>query len=93
MKWLRGKLWCRMLAVGSIAVLVGVVGCTKRPNEEELAKLEEQKAAARSAEQKLSELKQERRQLENTLEDKKAELAEHERERDDLKEKMEEHEE
>jgi len=77
----------RYLAIGSIAALC-VVGCTKKPSEEELAKLEEAKAAAESAERKLAELRSERMDLESQLQAKESELQNHEAERDELKEKM-----
>ncbi len=78
----------RLLAVGSVVALCGVGGCTKRPSEEELAKLEETRAAADAAERKLSELRSERMQLESLLQEKQAELRRHEEERDELKVKM-----
>lgn len=81
----------RYVLLGSVAVLVGLTGCTKKPTQEELTKLEEARAAAESAEKKLAELRSERMALEAKLGEKKDELAEHEAERDDLKQKMEEH--
>jgi septal ring factor EnvC (AmiA/AmiB activator) len=84
----------RAVMVGSLVVAaVGVVGCTKRPNEEELAKLEEARAAAESAERKLAELRRERMDLETQVQDKESELSRHEEERDELQEKMSEHQE
>jgi hypothetical protein len=50
--------------ISSILVSGGLVGCTKKPNNEESSKLQEARAAAESAEQKLSELRQERIKLE-----------------------------
>jgi hypothetical protein len=49
------------------------VGCTKKPSNEEVGKLEEAKAAAESAERKLSELRVERMQLEKDLDGTKGE--------------------
>jgi septal ring factor EnvC (AmiA/AmiB activator) len=69
------------------ALLTGT-GCTKRPNADELARLEEARSAAESAEKKLAELKRERMDLETTLQQKQSELRRHEEERDDLKMKM-----
>lgn len=78
----------RILAVVTVAMALGVGGCTKRPSEEELAKLEEARMAAENAEQKLAQLRNERMQLERTLEEKQAELRRHEEERDELRMKM-----
>lgn len=80
----------KYIFIGAFVVMCGVTGCTKKPNEEELTKLEEARAAAESAERKLSELRQERMSLESQLEQKKSALGEHEAEREDLKQKMEE---
>ena len=79
-----------------IALLAGAIaacsiGCTKRPSEEELARLEQATAAAEAAERKLADLRNERMALESQLEGKKQELGQHEAERDDLKMKMEEY--
>lgn len=78
----------RYILIGSFLLACGMTGCTKKPNEDELVKLEEARAAAESAERKLSELRQERQSLESQLSQKEAELREHEAERDELKEKM-----
>jgi septal ring factor EnvC (AmiA/AmiB activator) len=78
----------RALAVGAVLGLLIMNGCTKRPSEQELQKLEEARMAAESAESKLADLKNERAQLEKSLEDKQTELRQHEAERDDLKQKM-----
>lgn len=82
-----------LVRVVLLAAAVGAcgVGCTKRPSEEELAKLDQATAAAEAAERKLAELRSERMALEQQLESKKQELGQHEAERDDLKQKMEEH--
>lgn len=77
----------KWVAVASVAVFCSV-GCTKRPSEEELGKLEQARVAAESAEKKLAELRSERMQLEQTLDQKKQELQQHEQERDELKQKM-----
>lgn len=53
--------------LSTLLVSGGIVGCTKKPNTEEIGKLEEAKAAAESAERKLSELRVERMQLEKDL--------------------------
>jgi septal ring factor EnvC (AmiA/AmiB activator) len=67
--------------------MAGACGCTKKPSQDELTKLEEAKQSAESAEKKLTELKQERMQLEATLQSKQTELKQNEDERDDLKKK------
>ena len=77
----------------TLLLMLGVVfwlgsGCTKRPSEDELNKLNEARLAAESAEQKLSELRAERAQLESTLEAKKEELRKAEEERDAIKAKL-----
>jgi septal ring factor EnvC (AmiA/AmiB activator) len=61
------------------------VGCTKKPDSEDLAKLEEAKAAAESAERKLTELRSERMALEAQVQAKEMELQKIEAQRDDLK--------
>ncbi len=78
----------RYLLIGSFVAACCMTGCTKRPTEEQLTKLEEARAAVESAERKLAELREERMSLENQLSQKQAELREHEAERDDLREKM-----
>jgi hypothetical protein len=85
MKALR-RLGCFLL-MGSFIAMTGVTGCTKKPNKEELTKVEEAKSAAESAERKLSELRQERVTLESTLQQKQADLQKNESERDDVKKK------
>lgn len=81
----------RYVLIGSFVVMCGMTGCTKKPSNEELTRLEEARSAAESAERKLAELRQERMSLESQLSSKEDELREHEAERDDLKEKMEAH--
>lgn len=82
----------RCFLAASIVAGMMTAGCTKHPDEEQLAKLKEQRQAAEAAEKKLAELREERMQLEEQLDQKESELTEHERERDDLKEKMDERE-
>ena len=77
----------RFLLIGSCIAMAGVSGCTKKPSQDEMTKLEEAKQSAESAEKKLTELKQERMQLEATLQSKQTELKQNEDERDDLKKK------
>jgi septal ring factor EnvC (AmiA/AmiB activator) len=77
----------RFLLIGSCIAMAAMTGCTKKPSQDELTKLDEAKQAAESAEKKLSELKQERQQLETTLATKQTELKQNQDERDDLKKK------
>jgi hypothetical protein len=59
--------------ISSLMISSGMLGCTKKPNTEDVSKLEEAKAAAESAERKLSELRVERMQLEKELDGAKSE--------------------
>jgi septal ring factor EnvC (AmiA/AmiB activator) len=81
--------FARFLLICSFIVTCCVTGCTRRPKEEDLTKLEEARSAAESAERKLAELRQERQDLENQLSKKQAELSQHEAERDEIRQKME----
>jgi hypothetical protein len=76
-----------VLFVGAVSALIafGGAGCTKKPSQEEISKLEQARVAAESAEKKLSELRQERMQLEQELQGKQSELTTKEQERDNLK--------
>jgi chromosome segregation ATPase len=83
------SVFARILLVGLLVVGSGVlVGCTKKPSNQDISKLEEARAAAESAERKLSELRQERMKLEQDLQSKQSELNSNEQERDDLKDKV-----
>lgn len=64
------------------------VGCTKKPNLQELQQLEEQRRSINEQEKKLLELKAEREKLEAALEVKKVELRKLETERDSLKSRL-----
>jgi hypothetical protein len=61
-----------------------MAGCTKKPNTQDVSKLEDSRAAAEGAEKKLAELKQERLKLEQELQNKQSELQKNEQERNDL---------
>ena len=76
----------KVVSIGVFGALIafGGVGCTKKPSQEEVSKLEEARVAAESAEKKLSELRQERMQLEQELQGKQADLNAKQQERDDL---------
>ncbi len=62
-------------------------GCTKKPGNQDISKLEDARGAAESAERKLGELRQERIKLEKELKDKQDELQKKEKERNDLQNK------
>lgn len=81
-RWIPCMLIASMVAVGSFS------GCTKKPSQDELTKLEDARSAAESAEKKLSDLRQERQQLEGTLSQKQEKLKSEEQERDGIKEKL-----
>lgn len=66
-----GKLFVIIFVGASLSL---AMSCTKHPNEQQIRKMEETRAAALSAEQKLEELKQQRRGLEDQLSAKKKEL-------------------
>ncbi len=49
----------------AVSLMCGsMIGCTKAPSKDDVAKLEEAKSAAESAEKKLSDVRQERMKLE-----------------------------
>jgi hypothetical protein len=48
----------------AVCLTLGAGGCSKAPNKDDIAKLEEAKNAAESSNKKLSDLKQERMKLE-----------------------------
>ena len=78
----------KILCVGAFSAFIafGGSGCTKKPSQEEISKLEQARVSAESAEKKLSELRQERMQLEQELQSKQSELSTKEQERDNLQE-------
>jgi septal ring factor EnvC (AmiA/AmiB activator) len=85
----------KYLIIGLIAAtflfgsLTALTGCgAKKPNQEELGKLEEARSAAEAAEKKLADLKAERMALEQELEKKKEELRKTQEERDQAKQKL-----
>ena len=79
----------RFLLIGLMVIGSGsMVGCTKKPSNNDISKLEEARSAAEGAERKLAELRQERMKLEQELQGKQTELQTNEKERDDLKNKV-----
>jgi hypothetical protein len=54
--------------ISALLLTFGFTGCTPKPSNEEMGKLEESRAAAESAERKLSQLRMERMGLEKELE-------------------------
>ena len=52
------------VAIAACLAIGGMSGCTKKPNKDDIAKVEEAKNAAENAEKKLYDLKQERMKLE-----------------------------
>ena len=80
------------LGLFAVSLLFGsmtcLTSCTKKPNQEELGKLEESRAAAEAAEKKLADLKAERMSLEQDLEKKKEELRKAQEDRDQAKDKL-----
>lgn len=64
------------LGILLVAFLLGLNGCTKYANEEELQALERQKQATLAAEAKIEDLKQEKSDLERQIATKKRELTE-----------------
>lgn len=71
--------------MGTLMLSGGFIGCTKKPNTEELGKLEEAKAAAESAERKLSELRVERMKLEKELNESQGEVQNQQQELNEVK--------
>lgn len=79
--------FCLLMMFGMVSIFY-CGGCTKKPSQEEMQRLEEHKAAAESAEKKLSELRKERIKLESDLEGKKEELNTLEAEKQEAEKEM-----
>ncbi|MBN1575411.1 MAG: hypothetical protein JW913_02600 [Chitinispirillaceae bacterium] len=62
-----------VVLVSILFLMGGFTGCTPKPSNEEVGKLEQARAAAESAERKLSDLRMERMKLEQELGGAKAE--------------------
>lgn len=73
-----------VVLVSSLFVAGAFTGCTQKPNQDELSKLDEAKAAAEGAEKKLSDLRQERIKLENDLQGTQSEVQKEEQELDGM---------
>jgi len=69
----------------SLLLLPLITGCAKRPNDDELSKLEEAKMAALAAEKELETKKADRTNLEKELEKMQKELNDLKAERDEVK--------
>jgi outer membrane murein-binding lipoprotein Lpp len=79
----------KLVVIAALIACGGMgAGCTKKPGQDELSKLDESRSAAESAEKKLNELKQERTRLESDLQQKQNELKKNEEERDNIKQKV-----
>ncbi|MBN1601081.1 MAG: hypothetical protein JW915_05705 [Chitinispirillaceae bacterium] len=68
--------YSRVFLICTIFISSVLVGCSPKPSNEEMGKLEQARAAAESAEKKLHELRQERMLLESELQGKESELQE-----------------
>lgn len=85
----------KFMKVVSIAVLLaflvgslGLTGCTKYANEDQLKVLDETQAAALAAEKKVKELEAEKANLESELQAKKAEHEKVKKEKELVKERL-----
>jgi hypothetical protein len=58
---------CGVALLSGLLLTSGFIGCTPKPSNEEVGKLDEARAAAESAERKLSDLRMERMKLEQEL--------------------------
>jgi len=63
------------MLVATLSFSLGMVACTKHPNEKQLQALEEQKKAALAAEELLAQKRKERDDLQRQVEQRKADLA------------------
>ncbi len=79
----------QVLMVSAIAAsLIFATSCTRHPNEEQIKKLEETRAAALSAEQKLEQKRQERQSLEQQLAQKKQELEKVKKQKEEVQKRL-----
>jgi Skp family chaperone for outer membrane proteins len=66
--------YSRVFLICAFVISSGLIGCSPKPSNEDIGKLEQARVAAESAEKKLHELRQERMQLESELQGKQGEL-------------------
>jgi len=78
------------LSVLAVLSVVLMSGCTRRPNAEELAILEQQIAAADAAEQRVADLEKEKARLQAELDRQQGILSDHEAEFEEIKRRMQE---
>jgi len=83
-----GKAVVLLLISLFIVSSLSFMGCTSRPNAEQLEALEEQKNAALSAENTLEERRREKSRLESQLAQKKKELEEAKAELEEVKKRL-----
>ncbi len=72
------------MLVATLSFSLGMVACSKHPNEKELLALEEQKKAALAAEELLAQKRRERDDLQRQVEQKKADLAKAQQEKNNV---------
>ncbi len=84
---LRLSIFSRFIMMACFAAMCTMSGCTKKPSQDELVKLEEAKSAAESAERKLAELRRERMDLEAQVQAKEGELSTEEAKQDEPQQK------
>ena len=73
-----------IILISVFLLMSGFTGCTPKPSNEEIGRLDEAKAAAESAERKLSDLRMERKKLEEQLGGAKAEEEDTQSELDEI---------
>ncbi|ERP39187.1 hypothetical protein [Chitinivibrio alkaliphilus] len=83
-----GKNLVKLVTISAALSAFMLTGCTQRPDEEQLHRLEEARGAAQSAEQTRYEKVEERRLLEQEVSDKEGTLQRHEEERNDIQQQM-----
>jgi Skp family chaperone for outer membrane proteins len=76
--------YSRVFLICTFFISSGLIGCSPKPSNEDIGKLEQARVAAESAEKKLHELRQERMQLESELQGKQGELQATEKENADI---------
>jgi len=79
---------CNLVIALFLMASFALIGCTKRPNAEQLQALEEQKNAALSAENTLEERRREKSRFESELNQKRKELQETKNELELVKQRL-----